>query len=1082
MDQALVAEIGAGEAYGSGYLVAPRLVLTAAHVVAGLQPHERAQVRFLSGAKAWRCRLAWPETGAGTDTALDAALLEICDPDWEPPAGARLTRWGRLTGTAPGVACQMVGFPWAQLLSDGTREVEQRTGTINPITGTLRGDHQIDVQGAVPQRPGPGSPWAGLSGAAVLCGPFVTAVLTEDTRNHAHGRLTAVPVERLLADEGFRATLRRSLGSEPLLQSVELAPLLTGPDTLPNTRSPAALLRADSEVVRFRGRDAELRRLTQWCDGAHARVRLLTGPGGQGKSRLARELAARLRAEGWVAGHVGDTADVRGAGRALAELRVPTLLVVDYAETRPDQVGELIVAARRHRATVPLRLLLLARSAGEWWEELARSSRELHTVVREAPVDVLGPLDDTADERRLAFREAWEDLATRLRDLKPDRPGMAIPPCPPPPPSLSSKRYGSPLTLQMEALATLLHPGRDPHAANAEEIILDHEAAYWANAATTYGVTLHVSIQRRAIAAACLCGADDEEQADALLARVPGLTDQTDDMRTRIASWLRDLYPPAYTSAHPPAAGSSAADRVWGTLQPDRLAEYLVATVLGDTPRFLDALLAVASQAQSHQALTVLTRAAVRHADASDHLRALVVSRWDLLPVAARVAVQSEDPQPLLAGFDQLAENITPHTWRGQVDELIDLPEGFPQYSSLLNAPATKITQSAVDVLRALAATRRSNRVWLAAILDILGMRLSYEGRKEEGLRAAEEALAVLRRVPRLQRRSFGRGNYRQGLAAMYSNLSLHLGAVKRDGDALEAVQRSVNIRRKLARRDSQEYLYLAPSLHNFSIHLAKAKRYEEALRAGQEATDLFRQIVADPFGITGAEDLEGNLYELALSLNLNSLRLSLLQRPDEALSAAREAVEIQRRLAADNPDAWLSQLPMMLINLAEQHNDAGRHGEALPLAEEAAAIAREHAETDPETFLVDLGGALTQLTTALGGSGRHGEALATGREAVDVLRRSAEHDLGDVTVSLSAALTVLAELLLQTGGEPIDVVGPLAEAVKLAERADDEEARTGAVEALGKAYRQAPAEVAAAWRDLSGTSLPNGVRSPRNV
>jgi tetratricopeptide (TPR) repeat protein len=1073
MDQALVAEIGAGEAYGSGYLVAPRLVLTAAHVVAGLRPHEQAQVRFLSGAKVWRCRLVWPESGAGGETALDAALLEICDAEWEPPPGAGLTRWGRLTSSVPGIACEMAGFPWAQRRPDGTREVEQRVGTINPITGTLRGEHQIDVQGTVPQRPGPGSPWAGLSGAAVLCGPFVTAVITEDTRHHAHGRLTAVPVERLLADEGCRATLRRSSGSEPLLESVELDPLLTGPDTLPCPRTPAALLRADAEVVRFRGRDAELRRLMRWCDGAGARVRLLTGPGGQGKSRLARELAARLRAQGWVTGHVGDTADVQRAGLALAGLRAPTLLVVDYAETRPGQVSDLIVAARHHRSGVPLRLLLLARSAGEWWEELARSSRELHSVVRQAPVDVLGPLDDTADQRRLAFREAWEDLATRLRDLRPDRPGAAIPACPPPPPSLSSERYGSPLTLQMEALALLLEPGRAPHAVSAEEVILDHEAPYWANAATTYGVTLHVRIQRRAIAAACLCGAEDEEQARALLARVPGLADQTEDMRTRIASWLRDLYPPAY----PAVAGSDTGGRVWGSLQPDRLAEYLVATMLGDTPGLLDALLAVASRAQAHQALTVLTRAAVRHAAASDLLRALVASRWDLLPVAAGVAVQSEQPQPLLAGLDQLAANLTAQSWHGQIDELLDLTDGLPQYSSLLNAPATKITQSVVDVLRALAAAHRSNRVWLATALDLLGTRLAYEGRKEEALRAAEEAIALLRRVPRRQRLSFGRGNYRQGLAAMYSNLSLHHEAVGRDRDALEAAQRSVDIRRKLAPRGSREYLYMATSLHNLAIHLGKAERHQEALRASQESTDLFRQIVADPFGILGAEDPEANLHDLAKSLYLCSLSLDRLQRPKEALDAAREAAEIQRRLAADNPDSWLPGLPGMLVSLAEQYNDASRHHEALPPAEEAVAIAREHAATDPEGFLHDLGCSLTQLAAALGGLSRPSEAVAVGREAVDVLRRTAEHDLGDVSDSLPTALTVMAEQLLQAGGEPIEVVAPLTEAMTLAERADDEQVRTRALEVLARAYRRTPAEVAAAWRDLSGNSLPDGVR-----
>jgi hypothetical protein len=78
MDQALVAEIVAGEAYGSGYLVAPRLVLTAAHLVGGLRPHEQAQLRFLSGAAPRFGAAVSPGRRPAPDTALDAALLEIC--------------------------------------------------------------------------------------------------------------------------------------------------------------------------------------------------------------------------------------------------------------------------------------------------------------------------------------------------------------------------------------------------------------------------------------------------------------------------------------------------------------------------------------------------------------------------------------------------------------------------------------------------------------------------------------------------------------------------------------------------------------------------------------------------------------------------------------------------------------------------------------------------------------------------------------------------------------------------------------------------------------------------------------------
>ena len=50
----------------------------------------------------------------------------------------------------------------------------------------------------------------------------------------------------------------------------------------------------------------------------------------------------------------------------------PAVLVVDYAETRPGLAGLLGEAAEAAEAAdcPDLRVLLLARSAGEWWRQL----------------------------------------------------------------------------------------------------------------------------------------------------------------------------------------------------------------------------------------------------------------------------------------------------------------------------------------------------------------------------------------------------------------------------------------------------------------------------------------------------------------------------------------------------------------------------------------------------------------------------------------------------------------------------------------------------------------------------------------
>ncbi|MGI5162152.1 trypsin-like peptidase domain-containing protein [Microbispora sp. CA-102843] len=269
--------------FGSGYLVAPNLVLTARHVVAddaGI-PFDGLTVRFIADGNPLACRLAW----AGS-AGLDAALLLITD------AGApacRPVRWGQMAAATP-VACQAVGFPLAMEQPGGLRDTEHLTGTINPGTGLLGGRLHITATSAVPEQ----GTWVGMSGAGLFCGPLLTGVIVEDPPAFESRRLTAEPVTRLLTDPAFHDLV----GPEAALEAVGLAanrPVVPVP-------SPAYLLRADVEAVRFRSRTEELARLGAWCDGTGTAVRLLSGPGGQGKTRLARELGRRLEADherGW---------------------------------------------------------------------------------------------------------------------------------------------------------------------------------------------------------------------------------------------------------------------------------------------------------------------------------------------------------------------------------------------------------------------------------------------------------------------------------------------------------------------------------------------------------------------------------------------------------------------------------------------------------------------------------------------------------------------------------------------------------------------------------------------------------------
>jgi hypothetical protein len=109
--------------------------------------------------------------------------------------------------------------------------------------------------------------------------------------------------------------------------------------------------------------------------------------------------------------------------------------------------------------------------------------------------------------------------------------------------------------------------------------LLAHEERFWLGTAGRAGLLDGVSglrpqVLRRIVAATCLLGAATEEDAAALVARVPGAV-----ASAKVVGWLRDLYPPH-------------ADGDWlGSLQPDRLAERLAVAELAASPVLADACL-----------------------------------------------------------------------------------------------------------------------------------------------------------------------------------------------------------------------------------------------------------------------------------------------------------------------------------------------------------------------------------------------------------------------------------------------------------------------------------------------------------
>ncbi|WP_445530011.1 S1 family peptidase [Streptomyces cyslabdanicus] len=122
---------------GSGFLVGPRLVLTARHVVgdAASSGGSESVVRPMKDNTKYRCRTVW------ASASRDLALLEITDGDWAQPP----VRLGCLTTSTPHIPCEAVGFPRAQLHDDGWVDSEHITGSLNPATAVVSDRHQLVV-------------------------------------------------------------------------------------------------------------------------------------------------------------------------------------------------------------------------------------------------------------------------------------------------------------------------------------------------------------------------------------------------------------------------------------------------------------------------------------------------------------------------------------------------------------------------------------------------------------------------------------------------------------------------------------------------------------------------------------------------------------------------------------------------------------------------------------------------------------------------------------------------------------------------------------------------------------------------
>jgi tetratricopeptide (TPR) repeat protein len=755
--------------------------------------------------------------------------------------------------------------------------------------------------------------------------------------------------------------------------------------------APSWLLAARHQVVPFTGRTGERDDLAGWRDGeaAAVAVRLVHGPGGQGKTRLAARFAQESAAAGWTAVtalHHSDPAAVFGreAGGS-GKVRVDgqgLLLVVDYAERWP--VGDLLALIGDHQRAGGgrVRVLLLARPAGTWWAGLAyRLARAGITDVDHLPLQALaaGP-----QGRAGLFTAAAAAFAAHRRG---GPRGGAPPPRVDPPPDLErADAYGLVLTVHMAALAAVdaYRRGQVPpaDAAGLSGYLLDRERDHWTVLHATGRVTTSPTVMGHTVYTATLTRAVGHEDGVAALGRTGVAADPAS-----AAGTLAD-----HGVAYPPAQAGTALE----PLYPDRLAEdFLALTTPGHTcahpteawaataaARLLSPAPDASVPSWTKAGLGILIETATRWPHiATGVLYPLLAAHPELAVAAGGAALTRLVDLP---GLDlALLETITPH-----------LPEG--RHVDL--DPAAAAITARLHAHRLAAATDDAERARLHATL---GYRLGNASRPEEALAATSQAVDLYRRLAATRPDAF-----EPDLATALNNLGNRLSDLGRREEALAATSQAVEIRRRLAatRPDAFEP-DLAMALNNLGAMLSGLGRWEEALAATSQAVDLYRRLAA-----TRPDAFEP---DLALALNNLGRDLSGLGRREEALAATSQAVDLYRRLAAARPDAFEPDLAMALNNLGIRLSDLGRREEALAATSHAVEIRRRLAAARPDAFEPDLARSLwTFAWVRAAVQAELPQALASAEEAVTHYEALATRTPLAFVDDLAGALTTLADVL----------------------------------------------------------------------
>jgi len=338
----------------------------------------------------------------------------------------------------------------------------------------------------------------------------------------------------------------------------------------PATSPPGALLRSDHNVVPFHMRERELAELGDWCGSDEPLlVRLYTGPGGMGKSRLAQEICSHMRLAGWRTGFVSSQADPQEAATRLVAKGGPLLAVLDYAERRRDLLVPILETfAEQSPEEGPFRLILLSRLREEWWDALRQHEGPVGSLIGgpRTTHHVLAPLADRLAEREETYRRAAAAFADRYDVAVPD----ALPE------DLEAPYFRPVLMLHISALGRVEGvPLKGEHG--ILDWVLDREKRFWRRQMKAREIAADL-LPGLGMAMCCVTAAGgvvSEGGAVRLLESLSFFQGQPRAVLVNVAHLLHQTYPGEHWIM---------------PVLPDLLGDHLIDRELGDDPEKLEEL------------------------------------------------------------------------------------------------------------------------------------------------------------------------------------------------------------------------------------------------------------------------------------------------------------------------------------------------------------------------------------------------------------------------------------------------------------------------------------------------------------